>query len=83
MTTVEVRFGSDVLAALRRSPEELAAELRLAGAIHWYALGQISQGKAAEIAGLSRAAFLDALSASGVSPLQETAEELREALGRG
>lgn len=82
MPVVEVQFGTDVLTMLRRSPEEMAQELRLAGAIRWYALGLVSQGKGAEIAGLSRAAFIDALSASGVSPVQETLEEIKEALAR-
>lgn len=83
MTVVQVQFDSDVFALLRRSPEEMAQELRLAAAIRWYALGQVSQGKGAEIAGLSRQAFIEALSASGVSPVQESVEELREALRRG
>jgi hypothetical protein len=82
MPEVQVHFDTDVLTMLRRSPEELAQELRLAGAIRWYALGLVSQGQGAEIAGLSRAAFIDALSASGVSPVQETIEEIREALAR-
>lgn len=83
MPVVQVRFDTDVLTMLRRSPEEMAEELRLAGAIRWYALGLVSQGKGAEIAGLSRAAFIDALSTSGVSPVQETLDEIREALARG
>lgn len=83
MPAVQVQFDTDVFTLLRRSPEEIAQELRLAAAIRWYALGLVSQGKGAEIAGLSRADFIDALSASGVSPVQETLDELREALARG
>ena len=52
--------------------------MRLALAIRWYAQGEISQGAGANLAGLSRSAFLDALSAAGVSPFQETIEEIRE-----
>jgi hypothetical protein len=48
----------DVFAALRRSPEEFVRELRLAAAIHWYECGEISQEKAAAIAGLDRTDFL-------------------------
>ena len=47
--------------SLRQGPNEFAAELRLAACVKWYELGKISQAKAAEIAGISRAAFLDAL----------------------
>lgn len=50
--------------------------MRIAAAVQWYAQGRISQGKAADIAGLSRAAFIDALSAARVSPFQVTAESL-------
>jgi len=40
----------------------------------------VSQDKAAEIAGLSRAAFIDALSAARVSPFQVNEDSLREEL---
>ena len=83
MAVVQVEFDTDIFTTLRRSPEEIAEDLRLGAAIRWYALGMISQGKGAEIAGLSRAEFIDALSASGVSPVQETLEEIREAMARG
>ena len=57
MTRVEVQFDSDVFSALRKSPDEVAADIRIAAAVVWYARGVISQGKAAELAGLSRSAF--------------------------
>lgn len=56
--------------------------MRLAAAILWYARGTVSQGKAAEIAGVDRATFIDALGASGVSASQESAEDVRDALQR-
>ena len=56
--------------------------MRLAAAVKWYELGKISQEKAAEIAGLSRAAFIDALSRFQVSPFQYSAEELSEEMDR-
>lgn len=43
----------------------------------------VSQGRAAEIAGLSRAEFIDALVRFGVSPFQCTPEELAQEAGRG
>jgi len=48
----------------------------LAAAVKWYERGTISQGRAAEIAGLSRAEFIDALGRFGVSPFQTSVEEL-------
>ncbi len=83
MTVVQVQFDTDIFTTLRRTPEEVAEELRLAAAARWYVLGLVSQGKGAEIAGLSRAEFVDALSASGISPVQETIDEIREAVARG
>jgi hypothetical protein len=41
MTTVTLQFSDDVFAALRRSPEEFARELRVAAAIHWYERGAL------------------------------------------
>lgn len=54
--------------------------MRVAAAVKWYELGRFSQGRAAEIAGLSRSGFIDALSRYKVSPFQYTAEELAEEL---
>lgn len=82
MTTVSITFDTDIFTTLSLSSEEVADDIRLAAAIHWYARGLVSQGKGAEIAGMSRSAFIDALSQAGVSPVQETLDEVREALAR-
>ena len=65
-----------VLASLRQAPEEFVCELRLAAAAKWYEQERISQGRAAEIAGLSRVEFIDALGRYGVTPFQQTGDEL-------
>jgi hypothetical protein len=78
MAQVTFDFSPSVFSALRKAPEEFAAEMRLAAAIHWY-----SQGMAAEIAALSRAHFLDELFRRKVPAVQTTIEELREELRRG
>lgn len=83
MARVVFDFPPDVFSALRKSPEEFADEMRLAAAIHWYSQGLISQGKAAEIAGLDRARFLDELFRRKVPAIQVTLEEIRAELGRG
>ncbi|GIV60334.1 MAG: hypothetical protein KatS3mg043_1423 [Rhodothermaceae bacterium] len=79
---VTIELPESAFSILRTSPEEFARELRLAAAVKWYELGRISQSKAAELAGLSRQAFLDALGRFEVSPFQATAQELDEELGR-
>jgi predicted HTH domain antitoxin len=61
MTTVTLKLPDGVLSALRRSPDEFVKEMRLAAAVHWYSRGEISQEKAAEVAGMDRTDFLMAL----------------------
>ena len=78
MTSVTIEVPNDVFAALRRSPQEFAREMRQAAAIQWYSQGLISQGKAAEIAGLDRTDFLFALARAKVDAFQVTPEELKE-----
>jgi len=66
--------------SLRQAPDDFAAELRLAACVKWYELGRISQAKAAEISGLSRAAFIDALRAYHVPAIQAGPSDLEPAL---
>jgi predicted HTH domain antitoxin len=80
MQTVSIEIPDTAFAALRKAPEQFAQEMRLAAAVKWYELGELSQGKAAEIAGLTRAEFIAALARFKVTPLQYTAAELREEL---
>ena len=83
MVQMTIDMPADVLAALRKDPESFARELRLAAAAKWYELRAVSQERAARIAGLSRAEFIDALGRFGVSPFQCTADEILEEAQRG
>jgi predicted HTH domain antitoxin len=58
MPDVGVTVPDGLLAALRKAPHELAAEIRLAAAIHWYQQAALSMERAAETAGMDRAEFL-------------------------
>ena len=79
---VTVELPEEVFSALRRTPEAFVSEMRLAAAVKWYELGLLSQGKAAEIAGVSRQEFLDSLVRFKVSPFQVTPEELAQEWNR-
>lgn len=83
MQTVSVEIPTTTLAALGESPNGFVSEMRIAAAVKWYELGRLSQGKAAEVAGLTRTAFIDALSRFRVSPIQITPEELDRELKNG
>lgn len=78
MATITHEMPADVFATLRLSPAELAHEMKVAACVQWYAQGLVSQGKAAEIAGLSRAEFLEELFRRKVPACQVTFEELLE-----
>ena len=82
MTTITIEMPDDVFATLRHSPDELARDVRQAVAIQWYSQGLISQGKAAEIAGLDRTEFLYRLAHAKVDAFQINAEELAEEVER-
>ena len=57
--------------------------MRLAAAIHWYTRGEISQEKAAQIAGLDRTDFLLALAREQVDAFVVNIEDLKREIDRG
>lgn len=80
MQTASMNLPETAVAALRKAPDEFVCEMRVAAAVKWYELGELSQSKAAEIAGLTRAEFINALARFKVSPLQYTAADLAQEL---
>jgi predicted HTH domain antitoxin len=83
MIQIQINLPESAFSILRSTPDEFAQELLIAAVVKWYEVGMISQSKAAEIAGISRQAFLQALDRFGVSPFQTTLEELTEEVSRG
>ena len=73
---VSIELPRDILSALKQDPDGFVREMRLVAAVKWYELQRVSQAKAAEIAGLSRSEFLNALARFGVSPFQCTGDEV-------
>jgi predicted HTH domain antitoxin len=83
MMEITMNLDEDVLSALRRSPSEFAREMRLAVAIHWYKRGEVSQEKAAQVAGLDRTDFLLALAREGEDAFVVDFADLERELKRG
>ena len=78
MATISYEMPPSAFSALHLSPKEFAREMRVAACVQWYAQGLVSQERAAEIAGLSRAEFLEELFRRRVPACQVTLEELIE-----
>lgn len=73
---LRIPYPSDLPAAAGQTEEEFQQELRLLVAAKLYEMGRLSSGRAAELAGLSRAAFLEALGAYHISVFNYGADEL-------
>lgn len=82
MVTVTFELPEDALSSVRKDPDHFAQELRLAAAVKWYEIGEVSQSQAAEIAGLSRSEFIEALGRFKVSAFQYDVDEIAEEVNR-
>jgi len=76
MKTISLELPESIFSALGKDKDEFTQELRLVAAVKWYELGQITQGQAAELAGLTRREFINILARYQVSPFQYTPEEI-------
>jgi predicted HTH domain antitoxin len=82
MFDVKLSLPDEALVALKRTPSEMAEEIRLAAAMKLYELGRLSSGAAAALAGVPRVLFLAKLADYGISTFKMSAEELAEDLSR-
>ncbi len=78
---VSIDLPDEVLFELHQTPDEAENDARLAVAIEWFRRGAISQGRAAEIAGIARADFIAELAARNIDVIAYDPEELRRELG--
>jgi predicted HTH domain antitoxin len=77
MKTITIEVPDEMATLGGGTDEQLGEAMRLATAILWYQQGRISQGKAAEFAGMNRVRFLDVLHEAGVETIRVMEEELR------
>ena len=73
-----IELPGDALAPIAESPDAFAKEMRLAAAMLWYVQGRISHERAAQYAGLSRIAFIDALAAAKLPAFHVDVDEVME-----
>lgn len=81
-TTITIGLPEELLASIAETPDAFAKELRLAAAIEWYREGRVSQGSGAEIAGLNRGDFVDALVRAKVPAGRDDTHEPSEEANR-
>lgn len=80
MKVLTIPYSDDLLLSMKRSPQEFESEARLLLAIKLYEMDRISTGAAAQLAGVSRVAFMFELARFGLSPMGQDAGELAEDL---
>lgn len=76
MSQITLTFPDEMALALKLTSDGFASELRLAAAVKLYELGRLSQGAAAELAGLPVPVFLMKLAQYAVPVFRQTREEL-------
>jgi predicted HTH domain antitoxin len=75
---IEIELPEEPLFSLKETPEHFAKEIKMLAAVKLFELGRLSSGRAAQLAGVPRVAFLMRLADYRVSPFQLTAEDLVE-----
>jgi len=80
METLTVEIPETVRHALKRTPEEMARDMRLYSALMLFRQGKLSSGAAAALAGIPRVLFFDVCAEHDIPVSQITPEELTQEL---
>lgn len=78
MLNLTIPPPDNAFSALRLSPNDFIQEMHIAASVQWYSQQQISQGKAAELAGLNRTEFIAELFRRKVPAIQTSIDELKQ-----
>jgi predicted HTH domain antitoxin len=79
---ISIDLPDEVFSNFRCTPKDFAKKMQLAAAVYWYQKGEISQEKAAQIAGLNRRDFLMYLAQEKVNVFNVDFEDLEQELSR-
>lgn len=83
MVKLTIDIPEEAFSALKETPQRFADELRFAAAVQWYHEGRISGSKAAQVAGLTRLAFLDELARRRLDVVRVDVDQLRQEIADG
>jgi len=81
---LKIKYPSGFELAVHMTKEEMEHHIRLMASLKMFELGKVSSGKAAQLAGMTRVAFLETCGRYRVSvfnyPLEEVEREIRKDL---
>ncbi|HIE01447.1 MAG: UPF0175 family protein [Candidatus Parabeggiatoa sp.] len=78
MQTIAIQLPEEPLISLKETPVTFAHEMKILAAVKLFELGRLSSARAAQLAGMSRVAFLMNIGRYQVSPFSLTAAELEQ-----
>jgi predicted HTH domain antitoxin len=81
-TNITIPIDNSILLSLKTTREEFARQMLFASALSLYRQSKLSLGKAAELAGYSRIAFIEELARRGEPIFDFTAEEVNELIAQ-